>query len=131
MTEQEKAREDLRQYLKPGDTVYTVLRHCSRSGMSRTVDVFIFRDNSPLRMSWQVAKAIGFTYDRKHEGVKVGGCGMDVGFEVVYNLSHALFSEGFTCIGDHCPSNDHSNGDRNYTPHVHKSGGYALKHRWM
>lgn len=37
----------------------------------------------------------------------------------------------FECIGHGCPSNDHCNGDRDYTPHHHNSGGYALKHRWL
>ena len=54
-----------------------------------------------------------------------------MGFAVIYELSQALFPKGFECIGEKCPSNDHSNGDRDYTPHHHNSGGYALKHRWM
>ena len=35
------------------------------------------------------------------------------------------------CIGAGCPSNDHINGDRNHTPHLHESGGYALRQRWI
>ena len=91
------------------------------------------RENEPIRISWSVADAIGFNYDRNYEGVKIGGCGMDVGFEVVYNLGLTLFPDGFTCIGERCPAADHSNGDRDYTPHLHPKfqGGYALKHRWL
>jgi len=43
----------------------------------------------------------------------------------------ALFSGGFTCPGKDCPSNDHSNGDRDYTPHMHTDPGYALRQRWL
>jgi hypothetical protein len=53
---------------------------------------------------------------------------MDMGFHVVYNLSSALYRGGFGCIGDkpvRCPSNDHSNGDRDYTPHMHVVSGPA------
>ncbi len=126
--EREEAREKLRVIVKPGDTIYTVLRHCSRSGMYRVVDAFVMQDNEPRRISYTVAKAIGFRYDERHEGVGVGGCGMDVGFEVVYNLGYALFPKGFDCIGKGCPSNGHVNRDE--STH-HCDGGYALTQRWM
>jgi len=146
-TEKQEAIDDLRKLLRPGDTVYTILRNVSRSGMSRTVDAYIMQNNEPRRLSWAIARAIGLTYDKTHEGIKVGGCGMDVGFEVVYHLGYALWPDGFDCIGSEsqtcgrgCPSNDHSNdGMRpqgrtsiDYSPDRHHSdGGYALRQRWM
>jgi len=151
-TEKQEAIDDLRKLLHPGDTVYTILRNVSRSGMSRTVDAYIMQDNEPRRLSWAISKAIGFTYDKVHEGIKVGGCGMDVGFEVVYHLGYALWPDGFDCTGDGnrsnisgewclpaCPSNDHSNDYMGTVPEVlryspdrhHSEGGYALRQRWM
>ena len=65
------------------------------------------------------------------EGVPVSGCGMDMGFQIVYCLSSALYPDGFDCIGKDCLANDHFNGDRDYTPHRHNDGGYALKQRWL
>jgi hypothetical protein len=82
---------------------------------------------------------------------------MDMGFHLVYTLSYALYPQGFGCVGERCPSNDHSNGDRDYTPHGcydengaledrepgpgelrdgcrrhwHRDGGYALTQRWL
>ena len=54
------------------------------------------------------------TYNRKAEAIRVGGCGMDMGFHVVYNLSRALYRDGrFVCMGEDCPSNDHSNAYQN------------------
>ncbi len=126
----------LRTFIKPGDTVYTVLRHVSQSGMMRHIDCYVIEDNEPRYISTLVAEAI--QEPTTHNGaVKIAGCGMDMGFSIVYNLSAVLFPRGFECIGtgedhrDRCPSNDHSNGDRDYTPHHHSSGGYALRHRWI
>lgn len=152
--EQEAAREDLRKELPPGSTVYTVLRHCSRSGMYRAIDVYAIRDNEPRRLTFSVAKATGYRYDRKHEALGIGGCGMDMGFAIVSELSYHLYPNGFPCSGEHCPSNDHSNGHHgrdhdgdtfqrcvrsvegcthpdHKAPGWHSSGHYALAHRWL
>lgn len=138
--EREEARERLRALLPPGSTVYTVLRHVSRSGMMRHIDVYAILDGEPRWLSGYVSKATGIP--RVKDALKVGGCGMDMGFHVVYTLSHALYGKGYGCIGSGCPSNDHNNpGPRrdDYTPHVaseepgnysnwHRDGGYALRH---
>lgn len=130
-----EARDQLRQWIKPGDTVYTVLRHVSKSGMMRAIDVYIIENGEPSRITWQVGKACGYAYNRKHEALTVNGCGMDMGFAVVNDLGYYLFPDGFECIGDkegkRCPASEHFNGDRDYTPHWHKSGAYAITHRWM
>lgn len=136
-TETNEAIERLREVIKPGDTVYTILQNVSSSGMSRRIRVVIMQDNAPRDITRLVSKAIRERYNDRHEALVVGGCGMDMGFHVVYELSHYLYPNGFECTGQdrdkavYCPSNDHSNGDRDYTPHMHTSGGYALKHRWM
>lgn len=72
-----------------------------------------------LHPNYSVAAAIDAPLARGglHDAVKMGGAGMDMGFALVHSLSYALFPDGFGCIGDGCPSNDHSNGDRDYTPH--------------
>ena len=136
--DQEEARAQLREILKPGDTVSTVLRHVSSSGMSRSISPVICGEDGPTDLTWLVVRALGDRFDQKNGGIKVGGCGMDMGFHLVYNLSYTLFPDGFSCIGDggdkwgaRCPSCDHSNGDRDYTPHTHTDGGYALRHRWL
>lgn len=144
-TEQQNAIVKLREWIKPGDTITTVLRHVSRSGMQRAVDPLICQDGQPMSIAWLVARAIGSRIDRNHGGVIVGGYGTDAGFELVYHLAYTLWPDGFGCIGDGCPSNAHVNGDRDYSPHVftphndgarnhahwHKEPGYALRHRWL
>lgn len=113
LAEQQDARTQLRKHLPPGSTVYTILRHCARSGMYRAIDVYVIRDNEPLRLTFSVAKACGMRYDRKHEAIGIGGCGMDMGFAIVNDLAHYLYPDGFQCVGDSCPSSDHSNGHGN------------------
>jgi hypothetical protein len=155
----EQAIAHLRETLKPGDTVYTVLRHTSRSGMSRSIDAYVMVDNQPRWISLLAAKATGLNFDERREAVKMGGCGMDMGFALVYDLSHALFGGGFDCIGEGCPANDHRNardthcavctaaieGEPRYRRQrhavcsqtcasgqwCHNDGGYALNHKWM
>jgi hypothetical protein len=155
--------EEMRRDLPPGSTVYTTVKHVARSGMSRSIDVHTIEDNEPRWMSYRVAAILGESFDEQRESVRVYGAGMDMGFQLVYNLSSVLYPRGFGCIGKDCPSNDHSNSDRDYTPHTlsgmtgkgedvvaiglaqeqdngpkaggywhwHRSGGYALRQRWM
>lgn len=109
-TEQAQAITTLREHLKPGDTVYTSVTHVARSGMSRSIRLFIIRDGAPWDISYFAARAMSDKIDQKNGGIRIGGCGMDMGFSLVYNLSRALFRDtGFACIGDKCPSNDHNN----------------------
>lgn len=123
-SERAEAIERLREFLNPGDTVHTVLRNVSRSGMSRSIDAYVFkhdeRSDTMVKhwLSYSVAKAGIGTWDNARECVKMGGTGMDMGFALVYSLSATLYPDGHGCTGDKCPSNDHSNGDRDYTPHV-------------
>lgn len=124
--------EKLRKFLPPGSTVYTVLRHVSRSGMMRHIDAYAFVDGVKLYLSGYIAQAVGYT--RTHEGaIKSQGCGMDMGYEIMYNTARSIYGESFPCTGeDRCPSNDHNNGDRTYTKgKPHSDGGYALRHEWI
>ena len=155
-----EAIASLRESLPPGSTAYTVLRHVSASGMSRDISVHSIEDGEIRWLTWLAHKAGRFSWSEKNDAIRMGGCGMDMGFALVYNLSYALYPDGFGCIGENCPSNDHSNGDRDYTPdkdrwlgfascpdckalpmnnphgcpshsHWHRDGGYALRQRWI
>jgi hypothetical protein len=75
-------------------TLYTILRHRSRSGMARVISVVVIRNGTPLDISHHVARVCGFGFDRDRFGVKVRGCGMDMGFHVVDTLFHAMFGDG-------------------------------------
>jgi hypothetical protein len=131
--EQEEARAMLRDHLRPGVTVYTILRHRSASGMLRVIDLLTQEKDGPRWLGYNAARAMGDTYDDARDGIRVGGCGMDMGFALVYNLGRTLWPDGFRCSGKGCQSNDHSNGPH-YRPDgrmKHRDGGYALRHRWL
>ena len=131
----DEAIEELREILKPGDTVHTILRHVSRSGMQRSISCVIQGDEGPYEIDYLVRRASVLKFDRANGGLKIGGCGMDMGFAIVYNLSRTLFQGHFPCAGKNCPSNDHSNPPypkrRKGSPRQHSDGGYALNHRWL
>ena len=101
-TEQE-ARQRLLEWIKEGDTVYTVLRSCSRTGMTRVIDLVIIREGQPIYPAYNAAIVLGWKYDKDGHGIKVSGCGMDMGFHLVYTLSYVLFNKN----------------------------GYALQQRWI
>ena len=85
MTKQQQSERDeyiakLRETLKPGDTVYTVIRSVSRSGMSRVIDVYFFStENGKIRKQWLsywIAKAIGWGFqDGQGKPGEIGGSG--------------------------------------------------------
>jgi len=124
LEENKRCLKQLRKWLRPGDTVYTVLKHCSASGMSREIDLLIVRKNEVIRIGYYVARvtdrAIG-----NHGGVKIGGCGTDMGFALVYELSRTLFPKGFKVgrKGTHARNGDKTGFDTD--------GGYALNHSWL
>lgn len=130
--QREQAIEKLREWLKPGDTVTTVLLHCSRSGMQRTIEpVIAYRNQDgtcePMAIGWAVARALDWRFDRDRGGVKVSGCGMDMGFHLVYTLSRVLFPDGYV------PADAGRNYGRNSEPTDVRDmdGGYALTQRWL
>lgn len=107
--EQARAREDLLA-LMAGDerpTIGTILRHCSASGMSRDISLYYKDTNitylAGVAMGDKIKNSNGFN------AIRVNGCGMDMGFHLVYGLSITLF----------CPDKyDHDSA-------------YKLNQRWL
>jgi hypothetical protein len=100
--------------------------------MTRWIDLFTFEGGGKNYVSgyaWSVGLGEGaHPNDQSDGGLKIGGCGMDMGFALVYALGRKLYPDGFDCAGERCPSNDHCN--RVEATH-HKDGGYALRHAWI
>lgn len=130
-SEVDEAMRTLKETLKPGDTVFTILRHVSRSGMMRHISLKLLRGDTPQDLTWLAARVLGDTMAPNNGGLKVGGCGMDMGFHIVFNLSRVVFRDGFKCVGDNCPANDHFNREKVRKGQLHSDPGYALKQRWM
>ena len=117
VTKRQAAIVRLRAYLSVGDTVYGVVRSVSRTG-TRTLDLYKLTDAGPTYLSGWVAQALGI------KRVNSGALRSSDLFTIVYELGYSMWPDGFDCIGDRCPSNDHSNG--HLTMH-HANGGYALR----
>ena len=122
----------LHEELKPGDTVSCVLRRKSASGMCRHISLMIVSGGSIRDITWLASHAMQDRMDRDTGGIVVSGCGMDMGFHLVYNLGRVMFKDGVPCAGKECRSNDHTNGDRDYTAgKMHNDGGYAFRSTWI
>lgn len=144
-----EAIDYLRDKLTPGRTVYTKITHVSSSGMSRSIECYLAQGSDNLTdITWEVARATNARLDPRHGGIVMGGCGMDMGFALVYNLGRTLYPDGVPCTGSsgydpityatlhyapRCKSNDHVNDAT--VPYsrdvIHRNGGYALNQVWM
>ena len=84
--------------------VGTILRHVSKSGMSRDISFYYKEEN----ITYYVARALGdkLRSSNGFNAVRVSGCGMDMGFHAVYSLSCALYGSA-------------------------NRGGYTLGHKWL
>ena len=91
----EEAIERLKEEIKEGDTLYTQLNHVSKSGMTRHIAVRFLKDNYPYDYTYLVAKALGSKVSDRYDGIKREGCGMDMGFDLIHNLSYTLYGDGY------------------------------------
>ena len=141
MNKKEQLRSEcistLKGRIKAGQTIYTTLQNVSSNGMSRRIIVTTIDDGRIWNITRLVATACEYRYNDNYGALVVGGCGMDMGFSVVYGLSSVLFRGDFHCVGEGCPSNDHAN-DRDGSwsretnkGRLHSDGGYALRHSWI
>jgi hypothetical protein len=146
-----EAKKDLLSLLPPGTTVYTKLNHVSRSGMMCSITPFVIVNGAPRR----IVRSVCILFDQSidaYDGVRMGGCGMDMGFSLVYTLSYILYPEGFgiKCKGcgfradtivnaekassapKRTRGHSHSFLGRNGDPSGWDSdGGYALRQQWL
>lgn len=146
-TDREQALADLRSIVRPGDTIYVILRRAARSGMSRWITPLLLitdpgaieeRQRDQLSQAWEArdlmpraitlgerelrpyylgylaSKILGLSWD--DQAVRMTGAGMDMGFALVHWLASAAFPDGFDCIGEKCPSNDHANARSSHCP---------------
>jgi hypothetical protein len=94
--DKELARMNLREMLAAQDkpTIYTVLRHVSSSGMSRDISLKTVQDGELIDITYTAAQALGDKVKDRNgfRVIRVGGCGMDMGFHLVYSLSSVLYT---------------------------------------
>ena len=103
----EEAINRLKEEIKEGDTLWTQLNHVSKSGWTRHISVKCLKQTDsgecyPYDFTHLVSKATGWNTGNRHDGVRMQGCGQDMGFHLINTLSYILFDDG-----------------------------YAIKHRWL
>ncbi len=113
-TEKEEALEQLRAWLPRGTRIYTILRHVSASGMTRDISLVVFIDGQPIHPNWTAAKALGLRLNKggAYDSIRISGCGMDMGFHLVHQISSVLYGK---------------DEKGNYS----HEGAYSLKHEWL
>ena len=95
---QEAKTELLKWFVKEGDTVYTILRSVSPSGMSRTMSLKVANDRGGISdLTYYASKVLDYplVWVNGSRALRVGGCGMDMGFHVVYSLARVLFRDKY------------------------------------
>lgn len=112
----EQTRIELQKAIKPGTKIYTIIRHVSSSGMSRSISMFYVNKGELVNIDHSAQIIMGNQFDRKNGGLKTTGCGMDMAWNMVYMLGAYLWPNG----------TKKPHGTRNGQPD--SSGGYALNH---
>lgn len=97
--ERDDAIKSLKKLLGRNKTIYTIVRHVSQSGMQRRISCFVPVKNKRLDVTvheivcidWYIEKLGHYKRHTSKEGLIVNGCGMDMGFAVVYDVSSTLY----------------------------------------
>jgi hypothetical protein len=122
--------------VKPGATIYTLVKSVSKSGMSRQIQCYIatrdtttrngktFRENAIHDITGLVSTATGIKRGRDGWSLNVGGCGMDICFHVVYTLGRVMFPKGGPL---ECSPREHQ--EKRAGKKIETDGGYLLNKR--
>ena len=113
--------KDLKRLMGRNHEIRTIVRHVSQSGMTRRISCYIVSKGEIHCIDYLVSRIIGWK-QHKDGGVVVSGCGMDMGFHLIYTLSRVMYPKGFAVqgVGRNGDSSGHD-----------KDGGYKLTQRWM
>jgi hypothetical protein len=119
---------ELKTYLKPGDEIQLILRHRSRSGMFRRISPILqHRKRGTLHLDYLFHRAFNPESSKRvggGDGVPVSGCGMDMGFHLVYTVAAYMWPKGAKLPKGMCGRNGDKSG-------YETSGGYLLKSHWL
>ena len=100
--EREGAIEKLRALFAGDDkpVIHTITRHVSASGMSRDISLIYVKEGAIHNITYWGALALDWKLSEKsgNRAIRVGGCGMDMGFHTVYTLSRVIYRDTATKI---------------------------------
>ena len=108
--ERERAKTLILDLLDTGadrPTIYTILRSKSASGMSREISLKAVKGGEIYDLTYSAGVLLDMKLTKSsYNSLRVNGCGMDMGFHLVYNLASVLFS-----------------GE--------ERAGYKIRHQWL
>jgi len=85
-----EAYDYFRTNLKKNETIYCIIKHVSRSGMTRHISFFYIRNNEPRFITPRISDFLDYKMNKYHDAIVVGGCGMDMAFSVVHHLQEEM-----------------------------------------
>lgn len=99
--ERDDAIARLRDIYRPGTRVTTLVTHTT--GSSQVVLVLGQSNDSSTGvtdLSWLIRRALGVPMHQTRRGVVMNGGGMDLSFQLVYNLGRTLYDDGYALTHD-------------------------------
>lgn len=91
---QQEAIKQLKEYIKPSTKLIIFITKVSSSGMNRHMQVYITngKNKSLSRFTYLIADACDMTSN--DDGIRVGGCGMDMAFWLADHITYSLGYKG-------------------------------------
>lgn len=89
----EQVANRLRERVRPGMSIWYLVTHVARSGMSRRIRFYIIEDGAPICISYDIATVLDWSFHRDDRAVIVQGWGMDMAFHTVETLSRSLWPD--------------------------------------
>jgi hypothetical protein len=122
--EKEETKAKLKElFAEGGYKAYTILRHVSSSGMFRLISAIVIVDNKPISIDYLINGLGVFKQDKNREGLRVPGCGMDMGFQLIYETSAMVFTDP--------AENEKITFERDGLAWKRSNGGYVVKQEWL
>ena len=91
------AATELKRLLKGVRRIKMIVTHVSSSGMSRTITPLVATKRGEIVdiTHWVLELGIGDKPRGRRHGVEMGGCGMDMGEAIAYELGRRLYNDGY------------------------------------
>ena len=104
ITHQERAKKELSLLLKKGDRIYYNVNYVLEDGTARYIDFYKFEADKTHHtikyyLTYQFAQLlqerVNINETEPPRGLYIDGCGMDMGFHVISNISLILFNDAY------------------------------------
>lgn len=130
----EQTKAELRK-LPFGTKISCILRHVSNSGMMRVIDMTYVKDDMLCHVWIRDPKNFFGVVNDQYRGYKVSGCGMDMGFHLVYSLGCYIWAGHIEQLKkqvlEATPKADIKYIHESLIGQSNPNGGYYFKQEWI